>query len=409
MTILRPPQGIPVRSIAAIFVAVYFLQGAAFAQFAEQVVIDGAFAYWTMNETGPGAANNSGSNADESATFPENDQIEFGVPGLADANSVAVRFAGFDPDATDEASGAGYLGIANSQLSSAGGPYAQKTIELWFNADDVDTPVEQVLYEQGGSTRGMVMYIRDGNVFVGAHNSNSDAGGVASPWPAGTIGAGESDLAFVSTEIESNTTYHLAMVFDGDNDASDGLDGTIKGYLNGVEFGSTDGIGLLYGHTDAIRVGGPAAQTHFDFEFSGATPFGNDSGADGDAPTDNAPYFFSGVIDDVALYDTALTADQLAAHYAALEYIPGDFNSDGAVGLDDFMVFAEHFNKPGFYSEGDISFNGHVDLEDFSIFRRAYAAANAPAAASAVPEPSAQLMTLLGMLVLPVLLRRRVR
>ena len=115
------------------------------------------------------------------------------------------------------------------------------------------------------------------------------------------------------------------------------------------------------------------------------------------------------MIDDVALYDTALTADQLAAHYAALEYIPGDFNSDGAVGLDDFMVFAEHFNKPGFYSEGDISFNGHVDLEDFSIFRRAYAAANAPAAASAVPEPSAQLMTLLGMLVLPVLLRRRVR
>ena len=101
-------------------------------------------------------------------------------------------------------------------------------------------------------------------------------------------------------------------------------------------------------------------------------------------------------------------------HLLVVEKPAGMLSQADITGDEDILTamkawVGEHFNKPGFYSEGDISFNGHVDLEDFSIFRRAYAAANAPAAASAVPEPSAQLMTLLGMLVLPVLLRRRVR
>ncbi len=405
MKILRPPQGKISLSLLATFFAIFGFTNLCLAQVAQEVVQDGAFAYWTLNETGPGAASNAGSNTGESASYPDNPQIEFGVPGIADPNSSAVRFLGFADGATDEVNGAGYLDVGNSSLSNAGGPWIEKTIELWFNADDANSDTEQVLYEQGGSTRAMSMYIRDGEVFVGAHNSAGDGGAVATPWPAGLVGAGESELAYVSTEIESNTDYHLVLVMDGDDD---GFDGTITGYLNGEQFGEIDGIGALYAHTDAIRIGGPAAQTHFDPEYSGATPFGNDSGLNGDAPTDNAPYFFSGVIDDVALYNTALSADRVAAHYDAVNYLPGDFNDDGMVDMTDFLVFAEHFNKPGLYSEGDISFNGHVDLQDFSIFRQALANANAVPAAS-VPEPASHLMVCLAALALPMLLRRRAR
>lgn len=403
MKILRPPVGARAPLCAALL-AIFGFTSLCSAQFAEQVALDGAFAYWTMDDLGPGPATNAGSSSAEAATFNDNGQLEFGVPGLADPNTTAVRFKGFE-----EGVGAGVLNINNTADSNAGGPWTQKTIELWFSVDDAESETEQVLYEQGGSTRAISMYVRDGQIFVGAHNSNSDSGGVASPWPAGVIGAGESELAVVSTDIESETPYHLAFVLDGaaafneDNE----LPGTITGYLNGEEFGTVDGIGTLYAHTDAIRVGGVSAQSHFDLDFSGDTPFGNDGVAVG-AVGANDPYFFSGVIDGVALYNSALSADRIAAHFDSRDYVIGDFDGNGEVEFADFLQLVAGFNKPGTYSNGDISFDGQVDLEDFSIFRRAFAAtaAGEPSAAS-VPEPTSALMLVFSALALPMLRRSR--
>ena len=194
------------------------------------------------------------------------------------------------------------------------------------------------------------------------------------------------------------------MVMDGASefDENGELPGTITGYLNGVEFGSIQGIGTLFGHTDAIRVGGPSAQTHFDPEFSGSTAFGND-GLNLDPPAlgANAPYFFEGVVDDLALYNVALSADQVAAHFAARDYLAGDFDGDGLLGLGDFLLLSGNFNQPGSYSQGDISFNGQVDLEDFSIFRRAFQAANGGGGVASVPEPSSTWLLFMGTLALP--------
>ena len=405
MNILGPPTGNLSRSLCAIILALG-VNALCFGQFPEQVILDAPFAYWSMNETGPGDVENRALGVTtESASFPETDQLEFGVEGLADPNATAVRFKGFA-----DANNAGFMTMENSSNTNAVGPWLEKTIELWFSADDADTEVEQVLYEQGGSTRGMVMFVRGGQVHVGAHNSNADAQGVASPWPAGRLADQENELAVASTEIESNTPYHLAMVFRGDDAADEdgNLEGTITGYLNGVEFGVADNIGTLYAHTDPIRIGGVAGQAHFDLDFSGQTPFGNDSGFDGDAETPQAPYFFSGVIDDVALYDTALSEERIKAHFDARDYVLGDFDGNGVVELADFAILADNFNQAGTHSNGDITFNGQVNLEDFSVFRRVFAAQGA-ATAAAVPEPSSRLLVLCIAFALPVLRRRRAR
>ena len=403
MNILGPPTGSLSRSLCAITLALG-INALCFGQFREQVILDGPFAYWSMDESGPGDAENKAIGIEtESASFPETDQLEFGVAGLADPNATAVRFNGFAGE-----DNAGFMTMENSSITNVVGPWLEKTIELWFSADDADTEVEQVLYEQGGSTRGMVMYVRGGQAHVGAHNSNEDAQGIASPWPSGRLADQENDLAVASTDIESNTPYHLAMVFRGDDeaDADGNLEGTITGYLNGVEFGIADNIGTLYAHTDAIRVGGVAGQTHFDLDFSGQTPFGNDGGFDGNAEIPQAPYFFNGVIDDVVLYDKALAEERIKAHFDARDYVLGDFDGNGVVELADFAILADNFNQPGAHLNGDINFNGHVNLEDFSMFRRVFAAQGA-ANAAAVPEPSSRLLMQCIGFAFPVLRRRR--
>ena len=108
MKILRPPVG-AYTSLGAILLASFGFTSLCSAQYAEQVALDGAFAYWTMNDLGPGPATNAGSSAAEAAQFNDNGQLEFGVPGLADPNATAVRFLGFE-----EGVGAGVLNINNT-------------------------------------------------------------------------------------------------------------------------------------------------------------------------------------------------------------------------------------------------------------------------------------------------------
>ena len=388
MKVLRPPQGSLV-SLSVILLATFGYTNLCSAQFAEQVLNDGAFAYWSLNETGPGDAKNSADGV-ETAIYNDNGNIEYGLPGLADPNATAVRLDGVGSS----------VEIRNSADINSGGPWLQKTVELWFSADDADSDTEQVIFEQGGSTRGIAIYVRDGQVFAGAHNSNGDSGGVASPWPAGTIGAGESELAVVSTDISSDTPYHIALVIDGAAAFNDDLElpGTLTGYLNGEEFGSVDGIGTLYAHTDPIHIG-RTTQTHFDLDFSGDNAFG----------TDGNPYFFDGIVDDLALYNSALTAEQVAAHYDSRNYVFGDFDGNGAVEFADFLKLVDGFNKPGSYSDGDATFDGKVDLADFSVFRRAFAAAAAagePNVAS-VPEPSSAMLFIISAFALPLVRRTR--
>ena len=102
--------------------------------------------------------------------------MELEVPGLiaTEPESTAARFDGFFSELT----------LTNMDGYNLGGPWEEKSVVLWFQADDPDTDTEQVIYDQGGTTRGLNVYVVGGEVVVGAWNrAAGDGGGVDSPWP----------------------------------------------------------------------------------------------------------------------------------------------------------------------------------------------------------------------------------
>ena len=97
---------------------------------------------------------------------------------------------------------------------------------------------KQTIYEQGGTTRGLNIYIYGGSLYVGGWNEPSNE----SNWNPGT---------FLSTSsIENNTWYHVALTLNGGSSVSSNV---FKGYLNGVEFGSGDGS-KLWNHGGDVSI-----------------------------------------------------------------------------------------------------------------------------------------------------------
>ena len=87
--------------------------------------------------------------------------------------------------------------IPDSNRINTGGPFPNKTIAAFFNCDDVKKAQKQVIFEEGGRTRGLVVYVFDGKIYVGAWNRAE-----AINWQG----------AWLSANIKSKTWYHVAAV-----------------------------------------------------------------------------------------------------------------------------------------------------------------------------------------------------
>ena len=229
------------------------------------VLGDGAVALWRLGEF-------SGTTAFDAAG--SHDAPYAGSPGLGAAgllsgdSSAAVDFDGVDD----------IVEVPNASDINTGGPYAARTVELWFNADDVTT--RQVLFEEGGATRGLAIYVDQGEIyFIGWNKKNDD---VTTPWGAD----------WVSTSVQTGSTYHIAMVMD---EAA----GQLTGYVNGAEAGSASGVGKLFKHAAKVGIGGMNDDVRFH---------------DGVVNNSGTAYHFDGRIDEVAIYNTALSAADVANH-----------------------------------------------------------------------------------------------
>jgi hypothetical protein len=175
-----------------------------------------------------------------------------------------------------------HVGVADSALINLGDPIETRTIELWFNAQDVTN--RQVLFEEGGTLRGISIYVDGGLLYYGAWNTTANGDGTT-PWVGGEI--------FLSTPVTADTTYHVALTLDQPGDA-------LIAYLDGTAVASSGGIGRLYPHGGDTGIGAMIDRTRF-----------HDGGATGDN------HYLDGRLDEVAIYDSVLTAARIAAHFAA--------------------------------------------------------------------------------------------
>jgi hypothetical protein len=185
-----------------------------------------------------------------------------------------------------------------------GGPYAKRTVSLWFNAadtDGVDTETangKRAIYDEGDSQRGLNVYLDEGKLYVGAYNMA--AAGSTPAW--GPV--------FLDTPVAANQTYHVALTLDG-------TAGTVAGYLNGVAFGQATSAGPLPNYSTSLRIG-----RRTDMRFHDAAVAGS-----GD--------LFLGAISEVSVYNAVLTADRVAEHYIA-----------GAAKVDDFYALSLAPDEP---------------------------------------------------------------
>ncbi|MFT5725298.1 MAG: hypothetical protein ACI9JN_002422 [Bacteroidia bacterium] len=113
-----------------------------------------------------------------------------------------------------------------------------------------DIASRQVIYEEGGGTRGLNIYIYNSKLYVAGWNKAND--GNDAPWV----------FKSVDSSISKNTEYIVTMVYDGSTNNT--TSGKILGYLNGALMGTATGVGKLYSHGDDIGLGAMNGNTVFE-------------------------------------------------------------------------------------------------------------------------------------------------
>lgn len=204
--------------------------------------------------------------------------LYYGVPTLQAPGAVAGDAA---------ASFNGNLQYAESPYAAALNPSGPFTVEFWANITN-DTAgaksgvVSRYITVPGGPTaqRGYLFFANNGNTTWQFRVYNGTA--------ATTI----TDANTV--DIAANTWYHVVGVYDGAN---------IHIYVNGVPTSTTSGIVVYAPNTNSpTRIGAGTTEV---------------------APS----LFFPGALDNVAIYNSVLTASQIAAHYDAATTNAAGYNA----------------------------------------------------------------------------------
>ncbi len=161
--------------------------------------------------------------------------------------------------------------------------YSNRTVALYFNCTDVNiTEQKQTIYEEGGRTRGLVINVFDGEVYVAGWNRAEYNWNGA--WP--------------SAPIESNRWYHVGLVIREGGAAVE--PGKFEMWLDGELIASEEGGGL-YGHGDDIGIAHVNANAVFHDEDGEGTDI----------------HYFGGMIDEVVVYGSAFDQSDFT-EYAAV-------------------------------------------------------------------------------------------
>ncbi|MCT4643103.1 MAG: Ig-like domain-containing protein [Bacteriovoracaceae bacterium] len=164
----------------------------------------------------------------------------------------------------------------------------QKNITIGFSTSG-STTAKQVIYEEGGGSRGMNIYIQDNKLYCGFWNIPND-------------GDGAQSFISVSEDISPSTRYVITWRFDYSNFTSaSGADGKLDCFLNTEYMGSANTTTRIYPHGGGISLGASDGS----YFHSG----GN-----------NNVSYFSGTISDVIINNTAMKSHQVQALHHMLGY-----------------------------------------------------------------------------------------
>ncbi len=141
-----------------------------------------------------------------------------------------------------------------SFLINTAGFYDSKSIFFAFKPEtvsNVSTP--QVIFEQGGKSRGLNVYLRNNSLYFHAWNiEEDDVSGPLSPW------GGNSSYALSSATILPNQWYVVSCHYDRAADSG------LRIYVNGIENGVYNGfVGRLYTHSAHTGIGGVNQDSRF--------------------------------------------------------------------------------------------------------------------------------------------------
>ncbi len=181
------------------------------------------------------------------------------------------------------------------------------TVIAVFKCADVDKPEVQCVYEEGGSTRGLTIYVHQGMAYAGAWNrADYDP-----QWNPGT---------FLSAPIISNQWVAVAAVLRDGGPGQE--DDKFEMWMDGELIGKGPG-GQLQGRSDDIGIGNVQQQTIFSENIV------------------NAGYWFEGTIDEIWILNVALTKTELGAFKSMVwPYAVDPTPADGAIHPEKWVTIS---------------------------------------------------------------------
>lgn len=167
------------------------------------------------------------------------------------------------------------VSIDNSQDINLG-THSEKTLSMWFKAGEASAEKKQVIYEEGGRSRGVNIYLENDSLFAGGWSNGKWAQG---NWISAT------------NKIQDDKWHHVALVVDGEKTLQPDA---LTAYLDGEKLGTEQGTQLLQ-HSDRIGLGNTNGSTRF---------------ADGTFGRQNNNGLLGGV-DELQIFNDALSATQV--------------------------------------------------------------------------------------------------
>lgn len=134
--------------------------------------------------------------------------------------------------------GLGSRAAISDRSSVNGGTITDYTLAFWFNPSRWSLTGNRMLYEQGGTTRGLNLYLENGELWVGGWNAPTNESGWAGTWLSGGT-------------LVANEWVHVAMTLNGGVDVQAEA---MKLYINGALVAAGEGS-QLWSHLDNIGMG----------------------------------------------------------------------------------------------------------------------------------------------------------